>query len=136
MDDSYSFGVPERRLQRGYPLSSLFILVGFCAVLSSFCAPAVRQWLAGRLTSEELFTAAAMGGMILGATGAILGLSHHRRWRGLLMGTLVGGLLGCATGPVAVSDGQRLLTISLTVLVASVVLLGAGIALRYNHSRS
>ena len=107
---------------RGYPLSALFLLVTASGVVLAMVAPVLRgPCEAG---TEELLGAAIAGSLTLGLLGLFLGLFHYSRWRGVLWGVLLGGVLGLLIGPMAFISPTSLPFVLLNSLGGAVVILG------------
>jgi len=104
---------PDRR---SYPLSALFILMAACAVVAALLAPLSRAVGDGRIEFSDAAEASVCGAVLVMLLGAVVGLYHHRRWRGLGWGILTGGAIGMFMGPVVLSPQAAfpsLLTMSL-----------------------
>lgn len=134
---SSEFNPPDSNVSatKGYPLSMLFILVGVCGVLSGFIAPAIREWLAGRLSVVDVALASTGGGFLLGLVGASVGLGHHRRGAGILYGSLVGFGIGSLVGPLFVTPATATVHRAVVGMVGSFVILLIGLALRFGNIR-
>jgi hypothetical protein len=113
----------------GYPLNTLFLLIAACAAVLAMLAPMVQGRAGPGVGGNELLGSALAGGMVLTVLGAIVGLFHYERFKGVLYGILVGAALGLVFGPVAfipISDFPLVLATSiggalLIVAVATVL---------------
>ena len=114
-----------------YPLSALFVLVAACAVIASLITPVVRSVADGTIGVSEAVGASISGTLITMLLGAIVGLYHYRRLRGVLWGVLTGAVIGVIAGPVVLapaSDFPSLMSISAFGALI-LVLIGAGFRL-------
>ena len=118
--------------RRSFPLSALFILMAACSIVAALMAPLSRAIVAGTIGFSDAAFASACGGALVMMMGALVGLYHHRRARGLGWGLLTGGLIGMVMGPVVlspVSAFPSLLTLSVggaaALLVVSAMFRGA-----------
>ena len=107
---------------RGYPLSALFLLVTASGVVLAMVAPVLRGpreagW-------AELLSASIAGGVALGLLGLVLGLFHYSRWRGVLWGVPLGGVLGLLIGPMVFISPTSMPFVLLNSLGGAVVILG------------
>ena len=97
-----------------FSLSSLFFLIAGLAVLLAVSIPAL-QTLKQRQIRLEVFLSTALGvGCFAGMLGAMVGLFHYRRWRGLGWGFLTGLAIGALVGPLVWSQNYgQIVTTSL-----------------------
>ena len=108
---------------RGYPLSLLFLLVAAFAVVAAVMSSGLRS-VAIRPTDEWIEWAGAIGTMALAVLlGAIIGLHHHRRLRGLGWGTLTGLIVGLMAAPLAIVPEAALPHLTRATIGGSVILL-------------
>ena len=85
----------------------------------------------GTLGVSEAMRASVTGTLITLVLGAVVGLYHYRRLRGVLWGALTGGMIGLIAGPVALAPASAfpsLMSISTSGAVV-LVLIGAGFRL-------
>ena len=87
--------------RRAFPLNILFVITAGCAILSALLTPLLRSLAGGSIGALEASFACVGGGLFGGFIGAIVGVYHYRRGRGLMWGLLVGLLIGCALGPLS-----------------------------------
>ena len=118
----------RRTSGRGYPLSALLLLVTASAVIMAVAAPIVRGpreagW-------GELLAASIGGGVLLGVLGSLLGLFHYSRWRGVLCGAPLGGLLGLLLGPLLFVPPASFPEVALTALGGALVIVGVAAVAR------
>jgi hypothetical protein len=113
---------------RGYPLSSLFLLVTASGVVLAMVTPIVRGPQDAGLT--ELLIASLAGGGVLSLLGVFLGLFHYSRWRGVLSGVLLGGALGLLLGPLIFASPASLPFTLLSALGGAAVIVGVGAVAR------
>lgn len=118
--------------RRSYPLSALFLLMAACAVVAAMVAPLARTIDEGKVEILAVAEASACGAGLVMLLGAVVGLYHHRRARGLGWGILTGGGIGMIMGPVVLSPQSAfpsLLTMSVGgaagLLAVSAMLRGA-----------
>jgi hypothetical protein len=120
------------RTRGGYPLSALFLLLATCAAISALLSPLARSISSGVATAGagEVIGAGLATTLFLMVLGAVIGLHHYRRLRGVLWGVLTGAALGVLLGPLALAPVRALPAIYATSLVGALVLVGMGIAVR------
>lgn len=107
---------------RGYPLSALLLLVTASGVILAVVAPIVRGpreagW-------GDVLAASITGGVALTVLGAFLGLFHYSRWRGVLCGAPLGGVLGLLLGPLIYVPPASFPEVILTAVGGAVVIVG------------
>lgn len=114
-----------------YPLSALFVLVAACAVIASLITPVVQSIADGTVGVSEAVGAGVTGTLVTLLLGAVVGLYHYRRLRGVLWGALTGALIGMIAGPVVVAPASAFPSLmSISAFGALVlVLIGAGFRL-------
>ena len=100
-----------------YPLSAVFYIVAVAAILFSLVAPMIVL---------------AILGMFL---GALIGLYHYRRRRGVGWGMLVGMFTGAFLGPIVVADNFEQVTMSCLIGSGILVLLTAFIRISSKPGR-
>ena len=113
---------------RGYPLSALFLLVTAAGVVLAMVAPVVRG--PREAGFGEMLGAAIVGGVALSLLGSVLGLFHYSRWRGVLWGLLLGGVLGLFLGPMMFLPPTSLPLVLLNSLGGAVVIICVGAVAR------
>jgi hypothetical protein len=109
---------------RGYPLSALFLLVTASGVVLAMVTPIFRGPREAGWT--ELLIASLVGGVALSLLGLFLGLFHYSRWRGMLSGILLGGVLGLLLGPLVFAAPASLPLVLLSSLGGAIVIVGVG----------
>jgi hypothetical protein len=67
----------------------------------------------------------------LGLLGSFLGLFHYSRWRGVLCGAPLGGVLGLLLGPLIYVPPASFPEVVLTALGGSLVIVGVGALARW-----
>jgi uncharacterized membrane protein YfcA len=93
-----------------YSLSSLFFVVTLAAILTPVLTCVWQEPIDGK----ELITVAVGIGLAGSFFGAVVGLYHHRRWRGLAVGVIMGGCVGVCIGPtLLIKDLDRIVTVCL-----------------------
>jgi len=119
----------DQKTSRSFPLSSLFVLVAGCAVVSALLTPVVRSVASGDLGARETALSSAAGGLVVMVIGVVVGLYHYRPLRGLGWGLLTGGVIGLLVGPIMLTPGKSFGTLVGMSLGGAVVLLITGAAL-------
>jgi hypothetical protein len=125
----------KRSSERGYPLSTLFLLIAAVAVLLGMVAPALHR-PAQELHWDELFGASLSSGMGLALVGFCVGLFQHRRWRGAWWGVLLGGVLGMLSGPIVAVPWSGFPQVLLSSLCGALLVVGVAAAIRWNSGRT
>lgn len=115
--------------RRSYPLSLLFVMVTGCGVITAFTTPVVRAVLSDQLSLPAALAAHFLSALAGLPTGAVLGLYHHRRSRGLFWGAVTGIGVGFMAGPVVLAPASGAADLALTSLGGAAVLLALGAAL-------
>ena len=108
---------PERA---GYSIAAILLLMATIAVMLGMA----RSLLDARQLSETSginMVVGWLGGMLI---GGMLGMSHQRRFNGLLVGILVGGIAGLCSG--AFTGGGRF-ELSVIVIGSLAIVLFAGV---------
>jgi hypothetical protein len=72
----------------------------------------------------------------LAVLGLFLGLFHYSRWRGVLWGVPLGGVLGLLIGPMVFISPTSMPLVLLNSLGGAVVILGVGAAARLTFAPS
>jgi Flp pilus assembly protein protease CpaA len=108
----------------GFPLSNLFLLIAACAVMLTMIAPLVRGRLADEIGTNNLVVASIGGGLAIMTLGMLLGMFQHARLAGVAWGTLLGGLIGLAYGPLMFLPLSNLPWLLLTSLGGAALILG------------
>ncbi|MEO8498834.1 MAG: hypothetical protein ABI614_27550 [Planctomycetota bacterium] len=122
----------DRSVQKGYPLSALFVLLAACAVVSALLAPVADAVVAKTLTVQQVGVASLIGAMLVGLIGGVVGLYHYRPLRGAGWGVLTGGISGVFIGPMMLAPPEatgELLTMSIG---GAIVLLITGAAFGFS----
>lgn len=122
----------RRTSGRGYPLSSLLLLVTACAVIVAVVAPILRGPQPAGL--GELLAAAIFGGTALAVLGLILGLFHYSRWRGVLWGVPLGGVLGVLLGPLIFVPPASFPEVLATAIGGALVIVGVAAVARLTNA--
>jgi F0F1-type ATP synthase assembly protein I len=73
------------------------------AVLLAISIPAVRTLTQHQVRARVFLEASLIVGGLTSILGALIGLFHYRRWRGLSWGLLVGAVIGVCVGPLVLS---------------------------------
>jgi len=118
----------RRTSGRGYPLSALLLLVTACAVITAVVAPILRG--PRQAGWGDLLGAAIVGAVSLGVLGLVLGLFHYSRWRGVLWGVLLGGVLGVLLGPLIFVPLASFPEVLLTAVGGALVIVGVAAVAR------
>jgi hypothetical protein len=120
---------------QGYPLSTLFLLIAVCAISSALVAPAVRSAAAGKTGLWDHLSASLGGMLLMTCLGAVIGLYHYRRTRGLLWGMITGATLGAFFGPIALTPGSDLHSLVSLSIGGSLLVIAVGVAMRFASQR-
>ena len=115
--------------RRSYPLSVLFVLMTACGVVSAFTAPVVRAVVSGGLRVTDALVAHVVGGLVGLMIGAILGLYHYRRVRGLFWGVATGIGVGFMAGPIVLAPPRESAHLAITSVCGAVLLFILGAVL-------
>lgn len=129
MSDSLS-----RPDDRGFPLSTLFLLIAACGVVLGMIAPLARGRLGYGVGGQELVLASIGGSVLLMVTGAIVGSFQQSRLRGVAWGVLAGGLLGLAFGPAIFIPPRDFPIVMLTAVGGAVIILVVAAVIRCNSA--
>ncbi len=130
MSTSDPNGDYQQMQRRGYPLSALFVLVAICGILLAQVTPIVRTAMAGEIGWLETLVSALIGGLAVMFLGALIGMYHYRRWRGIGLGALTGLLIGIAAGPMTLVPADKSPRILAVAVGGAAVLLAVGAGLR------
>ena len=122
--------MPEFRRQRGYPLTALFVLVGICAILAALLNPAIHAVTTRQANLSSFFGAAIGSAIYIGILGVFVGLFHHNRGRGVLLGGATGGIVGFFIGPLAIVPVEGFASVIVAGLGGSVTLIALGVIVR------
>ncbi len=116
---------------KGFPLSSLFILIALCAVLAAHLNSLATAQPQSDLSDNAVLTVTLLG-MLFGACfGVVIGLYHFQRARGVSLGLTTGIVLGAMCGFIlAISVSQAWRTV-LTSTAGAVILLSVAAFVRY-----
>lgn len=110
-----------------YPLSAVFYMVTVAAVLFSLVTPVFM--VGGDIDYGDLIAwmiVLSILGMFL---GALIGLYHYRRRRGIGWGMLIGMFVGAFFGPIVVTDNYEQVTTSCLIGSGILVVLTACICI-------
>ena len=116
-----------------YPLSAAFYIVAVAAVLFSLVAPVFVA--GGDIDYGDLVAwmiVLAILGMFL---GALIGLYHYRRRRGIGWGMLVGIFTGAFLGPIVVTNNFEQVTMSCLIGSGILIVLTACIRITSRFGR-
>ncbi len=105
-----------------YPLYALFILLAACAVVFSLLAPVVRGLLGDRATASALVVRMIIGLAASLLIGVIVGLTHHRKLRGVFLGLIIGAFLGPVLGALSMMPPSDAGWFFLVIVAASVAI--------------
>jgi MFS family permease len=125
----------DPNVQTGYPLSALFVLLAACAVVSALLSPVVHAVVAKQLTLDQIIGASLTCAILVSILGAVVGLYHYRRSRGVGWGSLVGGLIGAVIGPVMLAPPEAIAPLVTMSLGGSIALLITGAAFGFRLKR-
>ncbi len=125
----------EFRRQRGYPLTALFVLVGICAILSALLGPAIHVVATQRVDLSFFFRAAMGSAICIGIQGLFVGLFHHNRGRGVLVGGATGAVVGFLIGPLIIVPVEEFASLIAAGLGGSVTLVALGVIVRVTGRR-
>lgn len=105
--------------QKGYSLSTLFVLVTASAALVAGFTPLVRRAAAGEVDGVSLIAAVA-GGLLVGLfLGLVIGLLQFRVTIAAPIGAATGAIIGMAAGLFALLPMSLLGTSALAMLIGS-----------------
>lgn len=110
----------RRKPTNSYPLATVFVFVALSATLIGIVTGAVTTAKA----TDKLEYGIVFGFLLGIGIGAIVGLYHHRRLRGLWIGLTTGGVFGALIGPVFVNSNPRQTITTCLVGSAIIVLVG------------
>jgi hypothetical protein len=105
MDESPQPDASE--LSRGHSLGALFLLTAVCAVFSAMYSSINRLLADGEVQLTWMVVSQLAGATIAVLIGIVVGLHHHRRAVGCLIGGLAGLIVGLATGPLVLLPVQE-----------------------------
>jgi hypothetical protein len=94
------------RTTSGYPLVALFLLLTACGIIAALVGPAARAISAGEVGWDDALLAAILSSVGAAGLGAVIGMFHYRRGRGLLWGLLVGSVIGVFLGPLMLAPAS------------------------------
>ena len=97
----------NQQRQRGYPLITLFLLVGACGVMAGMLTAAIRALDVTYVSPSIIWRSCIIVGLLAGAAGACVGLLHHRRFRSMLLGIATGLILGAWIGVIAIVPPEQ-----------------------------
>ena len=122
----------KRTRHRGYSLGTLFLLVAACAVAIGMVAPVLRGGV--RVGTEEIVEASIVTGLLALLIGALVGLFHQSRLRGVGWGVIVGGLIGLICGPIAYIPPEGFSFVFTTAVGGSLLVVCTAAAVRLSSS--
>jgi hypothetical protein len=105
--------------QRGFSLSSLFVLITACAALVAGFTPLVRRAFQGDIDGLALSLALVSGFLVGGLIGGIVGLLQIRSWLAAPLGAVAGALVGVASGLIALMPPDTLGAAAVAMLIGS-----------------
>ena len=117
-------------LHQGYPLPALFLLVAVCGVVVAVVMPAIRTIASGRVEAGMVLVSLGIATFCSSLLGAIVGLHHFRRLRGLGWGIVAGLFVGLTVGLLAVVPPDRLSELTAAIIGGACVLLCIGVVAR------
>ena len=124
--------------QRGYPLSTLFLLTAASAVAMGMSALLLRN--REQLGMSQMLAAAAASSVLLSLLGCCIGFYHQHRIKSAAWGFLVGALIGPMFGPVVFLPVEQLPILLGIAIGGSAALVGAAVLIRnttdYSHQAS
>lgn len=91
---------PPAAAQTGTPLAMAFVAIALLAVLVAMDGVVVRS----QSNDENFGRFTATFGLCGMVVGALMGLFHFRRWRGVMLGTLTGSIVGPLMAPLFYCD--------------------------------
>ena len=121
---------PSPNIDHSYPLSTLFLLTAACASVLALVTPLVRGRVGEEIGLEAFAVSVIVGGMALGAIGALLGLFHYRRLFSSLVGLMIGIILGTLVGPLGFVPTEDFSYVLLSAGGGSLVMLGLATVVR------
>jgi hypothetical protein len=119
----------------GYPLAALFVLIAVCATLLAMWAAAVRAVAIGQVGIEVMIASAVVTSILGGVVGCGVGLYHHRRAMGGVLGGANGLILGVLIGPLIGIPLDGFPSLIVASLVGSAVLVVIGVVSRLTADR-
>jgi hypothetical protein len=123
--------ITESRFQFGFPLASLFVLVGVFAILTAMLGPVVKAVVAGRAEGFFVFVLTLIMVGVLTVLGACVGGFHHRRLWGILVGAIVGAVTGLFVGPLTAVPIEGFPSLVVAGLGGSAALVMIGVIARF-----
>ena len=118
------------RVDQGYTLGTLFLLIAACAAVLALVTPLIRSRVGEDIGLSEFAVSVALGGLLLGAIGVFVGLFHYARLPGALMGLLMGIALGACAGPLVLVPVEELPVILALAAGGFALIVGMAAALR------
>lgn len=125
---------PTTTQRRSYPLSALFVLMAACAVVTALVTPVSRAVVAGDVGVSSATMASAVGAIVVMLLGAIVGLHHYRRGRGVLIGSMTGVGIGLICGPIVLSPASAFPSLMSMSAGGAMILIIVGIAFRVSSN--
>jgi hypothetical protein len=119
----------------GYPLAALFVLLAVCATLLAMWGPATVTAFAVGPDVAALIGYALASAVFWGIVGGFVGLYHHRRGIGAMLGAATGVTVGALIGPLVVTPAGGFPGLVVISLVGSAVLVIIGIVSRLTSKR-
>jgi hypothetical protein len=119
----------------GYPLAALFVLLAVCATLLAMWGPATVTLFTGGPQVAYLITCTVFSTLLWGIVGGVVGLYHHRRGLGALLGAATGVTVGFLISPLAVTPAGGFPSLIVISLIGSLVLVIIGVVTRFTANR-
>lgn len=117
-------------IDHSYPLSTLFLLTAACASVLALITPLVRGRVGEDIGLEDFAVSVIVGGIVLGAVGALLGLLHYRRLFSSLVGLMIGIILGTLVAPLGFVPTEDFAYVLLSAGGGSLVMLALAAVVR------
>lgn len=120
----------SHRVDQGYTLGTLFLLIAACASVLALVTPLVRSHVGEEIGLSEFAISVICGGLSFGAIGLLVGLFHFSRLHGSLLGLLLGITLGTFAGPLVFVPIEELAWLLLIAVGGCALVLGLAVANR------
>ena len=114
-----------------YPLAALFVLTAVCCVLASLLTFQFRHGEQNGVGANETIQGVLGGAFVTMLLGMVVGLFQRRPFIGVLWGGITGVVVGACAGPLAFLRAADLPALLGTIWMGSVLLVGAGVVIRY-----